>query len=441
VSLLNFPDSPTTGDVYSFGNRAWRYNGRAWEAYPAVMLDIADLFVGGSLSVFGALTLPDGDFNLTGDLNIPDGGLSITGALNLPDGDFNLTGDLNISDGDLNLTGALNLLDGDLNLTGDVNVTGDLLFQDENEFSLTLQVVTPTANRTISFPDATGTVGLVGGSSGNLIFNLGGAYAGVANSSVDNATGDITLGSRFISGQNGAASAPSVALTGTWFTGGTATTTKPQVLIEPTGTTSTAWSTSGTGLGVNAASGFVGNLLDLQVNGTSRANIFSTGALRLNAASGFVGTLLDLQENGTSRANIFSTGAFAGLGFTIGSGNNGRIVFSQFNGGFTWNNGTGLWNDNDGRIYFVLRTDIPTIGIGGVNSASFPALKRSTTELQIRLSNDSAYTTIDAQHRLQGAAPASAAATGTAGDIRYDADYIYICTATNTWKRAAITTW
>jgi hypothetical protein len=42
------------------------------------------------------------------------------------------------------------------------------------------------------------------------------------------------------------------------------------VLIEPTGTTSTAWSTSGTGLGVNAASGFAGNLLDLQVNGTSQ---------------------------------------------------------------------------------------------------------------------------------------------------------------------------
>jgi len=42
---------------------------------------------------------------------------------------------------------------------------------------------------------------------------------------------------------------------------------------------------------------------------------------------------------------------------------------------------------------------------------------------------------------LEGAAPASATATGTAGDIRYDADYIYICVATDTWKRAAISTW
>ena len=38
-------------------------------------------------------------------------------------------------------------------------------------------------------------------------------------------------------------------------------------------------------------------------------------------------------------------------------------------------------------------------------------------------------------------APASATAAGTLGEIRVDASYIYICTATNTWKRSAITSW
>jgi hypothetical protein len=38
-------------------------------------------------------------------------------------------------------------------------------------------------------------------------------------------------------------------------------------------------------------------------------------------------------------------------------------------------------------------------------------------------------------------APASATATGTKGEIRITADYIYVCTATNTWKRAALATW
>jgi hypothetical protein len=37
--------------------------------------------------------------------------------------------------------------------------------------------------------------------------------------------------------------------------------------------------------------------------------------------------------------------------------------------------------------------------------------------------------------------PASAAATGTAGQIAWDTSYIYVCTATDTWKRVAISTW
>jgi hypothetical protein len=37
--------------------------------------------------------------------------------------------------------------------------------------------------------------------------------------------------------------------------------------------------------------------------------------------------------------------------------------------------------------------------------------------------------------------PASASAAGNEGQIAWDADYIYICTATNTWKRVAIATW
>lgn len=38
-------------------------------------------------------------------------------------------------------------------------------------------------------------------------------------------------------------------------------------------------------------------------------------------------------------------------------------------------------------------------------------------------------------------APTSATDTGVEGEIRITADYIYICTATDTWKRVAISTW
>ncbi len=42
---------------------------------------------------------------------------------------------------------------------------------------------------------------------------------------------------------------------------------------------------------------------------------------------------------------------------------------------------------------------------------------------------------------LEGTAPTLATDPGVAGDIRYDANYVYICTATNTWVRAALSTW
>ena len=37
--------------------------------------------------------------------------------------------------------------------------------------------------------------------------------------------------------------------------------------------------------------------------------------------------------------------------------------------------------------------------------------------------------------------PATAGATGNQGDVCWDADYMYVCVATDTWKRSAITTW
>ena len=37
--------------------------------------------------------------------------------------------------------------------------------------------------------------------------------------------------------------------------------------------------------------------------------------------------------------------------------------------------------------------------------------------------------------------PSTAGSTGQAGQIAYDASYIYVCVAANTWKRTALTTW
>jgi hypothetical protein len=68
---------------------------------------------------------------------------------------------------------------------------GDVELNDGGANTLTLQTVTPTAARTISFPDATGTVGLVAGSSGQITYNLNGALAGTS------IIFDATTGTRF----------------------------------------------------------------------------------------------------------------------------------------------------------------------------------------------------------------------------------------------------
>lgn len=46
-----------------------------------------------------------------------------------------------------------------------------------------------------------------------------------------------------------------------------------------------------------------------------------------------------------------------------------------------------------------------------------------------------------AANGMQSKTPSSAADTGTAGEIAYDASYIYICTAANTWRRIAHASW
>jgi hypothetical protein len=72
---------------------------------------------------------------------------------------------------------------------------------------------------------------------------------------------------------NGAASTPALTLNGSIFTGGTSISTKPLFLIEPAGTPSTVWPTSGTLLGVNAPPGFSGDAFRACLNGSAQFRI------------------------------------------------------------------------------------------------------------------------------------------------------------------------
>ncbi len=62
-----------------------------------------------------------------------------------------------------------------------LEINGDLNLDSGGLYSTTLQLVTPTANRSISFPDQTGVVGLVGGPTGSIQFNQAGALRGTSD--------------------------------------------------------------------------------------------------------------------------------------------------------------------------------------------------------------------------------------------------------------------
>jgi hypothetical protein len=78
------------------------------------------------------------------------------------------------------------------------------------------------------------------------------------------------------------------------------------------------------------------------------------------------------------------------------------------------------------KLYISNSSGTPLIG--GDFAAKTVTIDGSLTASQFRLS-------------ALNTAPASANAIGTTGEIRYDANFVYVCIATNTWKRSALTTW
>lgn len=99
----------------------------------------------------------------------------------------------------------------------------------------------------------------------------------------------------------GTASTPAFFLSGTPFSGGNGTTTKPAFLIEDAATPFSSWNTSGSYFGVNSASAFAGDFLNINKNGSSRLVLTNGGALTVSST--IQGTQLTVGASG-----ILSTG-------------------------------------------------------------------------------------------------------------------------------------
>jgi hypothetical protein len=143
----------------------------------------------------------------------------------------------------------------------ELGVGGDINLDDGGTYETTVQVVTPTANRTISFPDATGTVALVAGSNQAVQYNSAGANAGDSGLLYDATSGSLTVGGKTVT-----TSAPVINLSQTW---------------NSAGTTFTGMKLNVT----NTASASGSNLLDLQVGGSSRFKVSNAGGITFNNAT------------------------------------------------------------------------------------------------------------------------------------------------------------
>jgi hypothetical protein len=164
---------------------------------------------------------------------------------------------------------------------------------------------------------------------------------------------------------NGAASTPPMLLSGTWFTDGSATTTKPQFLVEPADTTSTGWSTAGTGFGVNASSGFTGNLIDFQLNGDRK--------FAVNAAGNIISDNAALSWTAANTLAFDFTCYFAGASGAASrmamDASSGLIVRSDFAYGFSSTTAANVASDTT-----LVRVAAGIVGVRAANAAAGSAL-------------------------------------------------------------------
>ena len=180
----------------------------------------------------------------------------------------------------------------------------------------------------------------------------------------------------------------------------------------------------------------------ISTNGTERMRLDSSGRLGLGTAS--PGNLLELKQDTPAfrQTSVSESGGYVstfGLGysaastFIIEANATGSPVRRILNFGEQGSLALDYLSSSSSRAFIIkdgsterARIDISGRLLVGTSSQSGGSL------LQV---NDNRIRIATAK------TPASATDTGVAGEICWDANYVYVCTATNTWKRTAISTW
>ena len=168
--------------------------------------------------------------------------------------------------------------------------------------------------------------------------------------------------------------------------------------------------------GIITASSFVGNL---------NANSLNQGTIPNGR---FPATIPgDLSGNAATATQFFDSVLVGGVPFNGGSSINLPGVNTEGDQDTTGNAATATQLAASVNIGGVSFDGSASINLPGVNQAGTQDTSGNAATVATRVSDTTA--------------PSTATDAGTAGEVRYDGSYIYVCVATDTWVRAALSTW
>jgi len=176
-----------------------------------------------------------------------------------------------------------------------------------------------------------------------------------------------------------------------------------------------------------------GGAVDLYYNGSKKIETTNTG---IDVTGG-------VEVSGTSRFSA-STRFTANATFDDNSkamfGDDSDLqIYHDGNNSYIQDNGTGdllVYFDNE---FKVIKNGSSEVCIEATTDASVDLYYDNSKKLET--TSTGTKTTGQMDLAALNSAPSSASDTGTVGEIRFTSDYIYVCVASNTWKRATLSTW
>lgn len=215
---------------------------------------------------------------------------------------------------------------------------------------------------------------------------------------------------------------------------------------------------------VAADTGVVPNL-SVTTNAAVGGTLGVTGATTLSSTLGVTGAITNTAgtANGVAYLNgskvVTSSASIQFDGTNLGVGSTPSAISSSpsiqiSSGGFVYGNtalnmgvGTNAYNDGSWRYkatgFSLLQTSDGNNGSYQWNTAPSGTAGNAITFTSRMTLSEAGNLTITTGDLIITAptTPASAAASGTIGTIAWDTSYLYVCIASNTWKRVAIATW